>query len=219
MNKSDSQLKQDVEQELLWDPLVNAAQVAVSVDRGAVSLFGAVDTYPAKWAAEDATKRVHGVRAVAHDLTVKIVTEHARSDSEIAASVQAALEWDVFVPKTVTATVEAGAVTIDGEVALNYQRQAAERAVRYRKGVVDVVNRITIKPSASASQVKDRVEAALARRGTSDAKSIHVDTAGGAVTLSGSACHWQSIEHATNAAWAVPGVTEVVNHVQMSPSP
>jgi osmotically-inducible protein OsmY len=218
MNKTDSQLKQDVEQELLSDPLVNAAQVAVSVDHGAVSLFGAVDTYPAKWAAEEATKRVHGVRTVAHDLTVKVVADHARSDSEIAASVQAALEWDVFVPKNVTATVEGGSVTLDGEVALNYQRQAAERAVRFRKGVIDVLNRIAIKPPASATQVKDRVDAALARRGTSDAQSIRVDTAGGKVTLSGNARHWQSIEHATNAAWAVPGVTEVVNDVQMSPA-
>jgi osmotically-inducible protein OsmY len=216
MNKTDSQLKEDVEQELLWDPLVNAAQVAVSVDRGAVSLFGAVDTYPAKWAAEEATKRVHGVRTVAHDLTVKIVADHARSDSEIAESVLAALEWDVFVPKNVTATVEAGTVTLDGEVALNYQRQAAERAVRFRKGVVDVVNRITIKPSASATQVKERVEAALTRGGTSDVNSIHVATSGGKVTLTGSASHWQSIEHATNAAWAVPGVTEVVNDVHIS---
>jgi len=72
MNKTDDQLKQDIEQELLWDPLVNSAQIAVSVDHGAVSLLGAVDTYPAKWAAEDATKRVHGVRVVAHDLTVKL---------------------------------------------------------------------------------------------------------------------------------------------------
>jgi osmotically-inducible protein OsmY len=216
MNKTDSQLKQDVEQELLWDPLVNAAQVAVSVDHGAVSLFGAVDTYPAKWAAEEATKRVHGVRTVAHDLTVKIVDDHARSDSEIAASVLAALEWDVFVPKNVTATVEAGSVTLDGEVALNYQRQAAEHAVRFCKGVVDVVNRITIKPAASATQVKERVEAALARRGTSEVNLIRVATSGGKVTLTGSACHWQSVEHATNAAWAVPGVTEVVNEVQMS---
>lgn len=69
MNKSDNQLKQDIEQELRWDPKINAAQIGVSVDKGVVSLLGAVDTYAEKWAAEDATKRVSGVRTVAQDLT------------------------------------------------------------------------------------------------------------------------------------------------------
>ena len=80
MTKTDLQLKQDIEAELRFDPKVNAAQIGVSVDKGAVSLFGAVDTYPEKWAAEKATKRVGGVRAVAQDLTVKILSEHRRSD-------------------------------------------------------------------------------------------------------------------------------------------
>jgi hypothetical protein len=65
MTKTDNQLKEDIEQELRWDPKVNAAQIGVSVDKGAVSLLGAVDTYAEKWAAEDATKRVFGVRTVA----------------------------------------------------------------------------------------------------------------------------------------------------------
>jgi osmotically-inducible protein OsmY len=217
MNKTDRQLKQDIEQELLWDPKVNSALVAVSVDQGAVSLLGAVDTYPEKWAAEAATKRVHGVRTVALELTVKVLSKHVRSDSEIATAVQAALEWDVFVPKTVTATVNNGSVTLGGDVPLNYQREAAERAIRHSMGVVAVYNTIGIHPQASALHVKEKVEAALERRGTADAKTIHVDTVGGTVTLTGCAAHWQSIEHASNAAWASPGVTEVLNHVQMSP--
>src|SRR5450432_2937911 len=85
MTKTDIQLKKDIETELSWDPKVNAAQIGVAVDQGAVSLLGTVDTYAEKWAAEDATKRVSGVRTVAQDLKVKILGEHARSDSEIAA--------------------------------------------------------------------------------------------------------------------------------------
>jgi osmotically-inducible protein OsmY len=92
MAKTDVQLKQDIEQELSWDPKVNAAQIGVSVDHGAVSLLGTVDTYAQKWAAEDATKRVSGVRTVAHDLTVKVLSEHVRSDSDIAGAVQSTLK-------------------------------------------------------------------------------------------------------------------------------
>jgi len=72
VNKSDNQLKQDIETELRWDPKVNAAEIGVTVNEGVVSLLGTVDTYAEKWAAEDATKRVSGVRTVAQDLTVKI---------------------------------------------------------------------------------------------------------------------------------------------------
>jgi osmotically-inducible protein OsmY len=216
MNKTDIQIKQDVEQELLWDPKLNAALIGVSVDQGAVSLLGAVDTYAEKWAAEDATSRVEGVRTVVVDLTVKVRDEHIRSDSEIAVAVQGALEWDVFVPKAVTAKVRDGWVTLQGEVALNYQREAAERAIRHSKGVIGVNNRITVEPQASGAQVKEKVEAALGRRGTADAKTIQVITSGNTVTLTGHAAHWQSIEHASNAAWATPGVTEVINQVQMS---
>jgi osmotically-inducible protein OsmY len=214
MNKTDLQLKTDIEEELRWDPKVNAAQIGVTVDKGAVSLLGSVDTYAQKWAAEDATKRVSGVRAVAQDLTVKILGEHKRSDSDIAAAVKNALEWDVYIPSTVTATVREGVVTLEGQVSWNYQREAGARAVRYLTGVVSVYNLVTLKPETSPAQVKEKISAALQRQATADAKSIKVDASGGKVTLTGQASSWQSIEDAANAAWAAPGVTDVVDHVK-----
>ena len=159
MSKTDNQLKEDIEQELRWDPKVNAAQIGVSVDKGVVTLLGAVDTYPEKWAAEDATKRVCGVRTVAQDLTVKLLSDHVRTDSDIAAATQSALKWDVYVPNSVTAKVHQGAITLEGQVTWNFQREAASRAVCYLAGVVSVFNAITLKPQTSASQVKDKVVA------------------------------------------------------------
>jgi osmotically-inducible protein OsmY len=216
MTKNDLELKQDIEAELRWDPKVNAAQIGVSVDKGAVSLLGAVDTYAQKWAAEDATKRVTGVRTVALDLTVKILTEHKRTDSDIAAAVQSALTWDVYVPKTVTAKVQQGAVTLEGQVVWMYERDAAERAVRYLAGVVSVYNAILIKPNSSAAQVKETVQAALQRQAIADGQTIQVDTSGSKVTLTGHASSLRAIQDATWAAWSAPGVTEVVDHLKMA---
>src|SRR5471030_609019 len=98
MKKTDIELKQDIERELAWDPRVNAAQIGVTVDQGAVSLLGTVDTYAERFAAEDAAKRVSGVRTLAQDLAVKLTTPHKRNDSEIAIAVENALKWDVYVP-------------------------------------------------------------------------------------------------------------------------
>ena len=148
MTKTDVQLKQDIDQELAWDPKVNAAQIGVSVDKGAVSLLGTVDTYAQKWAAEDAAKRVSGVRTVAQDLTVKILSDHIRSDSDIASAIQSTLKWDVLVPNAVTAVVRDGSVTLDGQVGWNFEREAApvcpvpQPATREQHHVIpDVVRR------------------------------------------------------------------------------
>ena len=217
MNKSDLQLKQDIEAELHFDPRVNAAQIGVSVDKGAVSLLGAVDTYAEKWAAEEATRRVSGVRTVAQDLTVKILSGHRHDDAEIAGAVQTALEWNVFVPGSITAKVQRGEVTLEGQVTWKFQRDAAQHAVRHLAGVVLVHDLITLAPPSSVSeaQVKEKIEAALRRQATADAGSIHIATSGGKVTLTGHATSWQSIEDAAAAAWAAPGVTEVIDQVHM----
>ena len=215
MTKTDDQLKRDIEAELSWDPKVNAAEIGVSVNEGAVSLLGTVDTYAQKWAAEDATKRVAGVRTVAQDLTVKIQNEHKRSDTDIAEAIQSALKWDVLVPKEVTAKVHNGMVTLEGQVTWHFQRESAERAIRNLPGVISIFNSITMKPETSVAQVKEKVEAALQRQAKADAKSIRVDLSGGMVTLTGYASSWQSIEDAANAAWAAPGVTQVIDQVKM----
>jgi osmotically-inducible protein OsmY len=217
MTKTDVQLKRDINQELAWDPKVNAAQIAVSVDQGAVTLLGNVDTYWEKRAAEEAIKRVAGVRTVAQDLTVNVLDGHKRNDSDIAAAVQRAFQWDVTVPDTVTAVVRNGSVTLSGQVTWNYQREAADHAIRSLKGVVEVSNAITLeKLDVPAAQVKENVEAALQRRATGEANSIHVDTSGGKVTLTGHASSWRSMADAEDAAWATPGVTQVVDRLQIA---
>ena len=220
MTKTDVQLKRDINQELAWDPQVDAAQIAVSVDQGAVTLLGNVDTYWQKWAAEAAIKRVAGVRTVAQDLTVNVLADHERNDSDIAAAVQRAFKWDVTVPDTVTAEVRNGAVTLSGQVTWNYQREAAVQAIRALKGVVGVSNLITLeKLNVSAEQVKEKLEGALQRRATGEANSIHVDTSGGKVTLTGHASSWRAMADAQDAAWATPGVTQVVDRLQIAMTP
>ena len=191
MTKTDLLLKQDVEEELRWDPKINAAQVGVSVDDGAVTLLGVVDTYAEKCAAEAAVRRVSGVRSFAQDLTVKIHEDYKRNDTEMEATIQHAFKWYTSIPESVTSTVRDGAVTLGGHVSWNYQREAAEEAARYLIGVVSVSNHITIKPDPSATLVREKIVAALQRQASTDASSIKVETSDGTVTLTGHAASRQ----------------------------
>jgi osmotically-inducible protein OsmY len=215
MGKSDLQLKTDIEEELRWDPMINEAAVDVAVKNGKVVLMGTVDTYAEKWAAEDATRRVSGVRGVTQDLKVTLRAEHARSDADLKGAIDAALKWNVFVPTTISAKVTNGAVTLEGSVGWNYQRDFAERSIRYLSGVNSVTNLVALNVLPTTAVVKEKVAAALKRQAMNDAASITIETTGRKVTLSGHASSWQSIEDATQAAWAAPGVNEVVEHIAL----
>ncbi len=215
MIKTDMQLKQDIESELRWDPKVNAAQIGVAVHNGTVSLLGAVNSYGEKSAAERAAKRVSGVRSVAEDLTVKLLGPHKLSDAELSTAASNAIRWNVWTPNTVTVSVQDSRITLTGEVEWQYQREAAEQAVRFLTGVVSVTNSLSINAKASTAQVKEKVEAALLRQAAVDAENITVTTSGGKVTLSGRASGWQAAQAASDAAWSAPGVTAVVDEIHL----
>jgi osmotically-inducible protein OsmY len=208
--KTDMQLHKDVLEELRWDPRVKEAEIAVSAKDGVVTLTGSVETYAHKYAAERAVERVAGVRAVADDLTVRPAGSFLRSDTDIAHAAINALTWDIEIPdEKVTVKVESGWVTLKGDVDWNYQKSAAERAVRYLTGVKGVSNLIAVKPAASPVEVKAKIEAALKRNAELDAKLIDVQTVGGKVILKGNVRSFTERQDAERAAWAAPGVKEV----------
>jgi osmotically-inducible protein OsmY len=161
MSRTNNQLKEDIEQELGWDSKVTAAQIGAGVYKGVVSLLEAVYAFPKKWAGKDENKRVCGVSTVSQDLNVKPRSDQVSTDSEIATAMKSALKLDFYVPSGVTAKIEQGAITLEGHVTWNYQREAAARAVRHLAGVVSVFNAITLKPQTSVSQLKAKVVAAL----------------------------------------------------------
>ena len=141
--KTDAQLKSDVTSELLWEPTLHATDIKVSTKDGVVTLSGSVPHYAEKQAAERATQRVEGVKAIAEELEVNLTGVHKRIDTDIAQSVVEGLKWHVWIPNHVQAVVEKGWVTLSGEVTWGFQRQSAEEAVRFQSGVKGVSNNIT----------------------------------------------------------------------------
>ena len=175
--KTDLQLHKDVVDELRWDPRVNEAEIGVAAKGGVVTLTGSIETYAQKYAAELAVERVTGVRALADELHVRPKGALVRDDTDIAHAAVNALAWDIEVPaEKIKVMVESGWVMLKGEVNWNYQKAAAERAVRYLAGVKGISNGIEVKPTVSAVEVKSKIEAALKRNAELDAKQIKVET-------------------------------------------
>ncbi len=214
--KTDAQLQQDVMAELKWEPSVNAELIGVEVDEGVVTLAGHVGSFAEKWAAERATQRVAGVRALAVEIDILLPGSSKRTDADIARSVDNLLQWTASLPKDgVNAMVEGGWVTLTGEVDWEFQRLDAARGVGSLRGVTGVSDEIAVRPKFSSGAVKAEIEAALKRRAKVDAQNIEVEVHGADVTLSGSVHSWAERELATHSAWGTPGVRKVVDHMTM----
>ena len=214
----DSEIRQKVIAELEWDPRIDASAIGVAVKDGVVTLNGFIANYWQKKEAERLVKRVPGVKAMAEDLGIKLPGVDERSDADIAQSVLSGLRFNVAVPPNrVQVTVEKGWVTLEGELEWQYQRNAAENAVRCLMGVKGVTDSITIKPQVSAADVKAKIESAFARRAQLDANQIRVESTGSRVTLRGNVHSWDEKEQAEQAAWAAPGVTRVENNLLVGP--
>jgi len=215
--KTDMELKKDVEDELNWEPAVNAAHIGVSAKQGVVTLTGHIPSYAEKWHAENAAKRVYGVSAVANELEVKLPSSSERTDEDIAAACVSALKINYAVPDDkIKVLVRSKWITLEGTVDWQHQKKAAERAVRDLLGVVGVTNNIDVKAHVSPNDVKQKIEQALKRSAEIDARRITVDTSDGKVILRGTVRAWVEKEEAEHAAWAAPGVKVVENKINIS---
>jgi osmotically-inducible protein OsmY len=155
----DNNLQQDVLNELRDDPIVEASQIGVIADTGVVVLTGFVCSRAQRRAAEEAAKRVDGVRAVANEIEVRAPFGAERTDAEIARAALDALRWDSRVPvDQITLTVGQGMVTLEGTVASERRREEAEAVVGRLRGVVQVSNRIRVAPVPSDNPPGARVE-------------------------------------------------------------
>jgi osmotically-inducible protein OsmY len=213
--KTDSQLQQDAIAELRWEPLLREAEIGVSAKEGIIILTGTVDSYAKKTEAEDAVKRVAGVKAVVEKIEVKYAGDWTKKDdSDIATEVVNAFKWHLEVPSDkVKAKVEKGWVTLDGQVEWNFQSEATRNAVRNLLGVTGVTNNIKVKSRTEDAIEKGDIERALKRNWSVSDQDIGVAVSGHKATLTGTVDSWYQKEEAERIAWNAPGVWNVGNEL------
>jgi osmotically-inducible protein OsmY len=204
-------LRQHVLEELEFEPSIDPAAIGVVVENGVVTLSGHVPSYWQKTAAEAAVWRVKGVKAIAQEIQVRFQQDKKHADDQIAERAVKLLDWDILVPKNaIRVKVQQGHVTLEGEVAWQFERRAVEENVRKLSGVVGVFNNIVIKPEMEAIDVRKSIENALKRYAELQSQRIRIDVReNGVVVLDGEVDSWEELQAVERAAWSVPGVRTV----------
>lgn len=214
---NDSALRQDILDELEFEPSIDANDIGVAVEDGIVTLTGHVSSYSQKEAVERAVSRVKGVRAIAQEIEVRLPSSTGDADDEIAKRVIDTLKWSTLVPDNrVQVVVQDGWVTLTGALEWNYQKTGAGDAIRHIDGVRGVTNAIKLAPKPAPVDVKKRIEEALRRRAEVEADRIQVEVSGNKVTLTGTVRALSERSAVEEAAWATPGVHSVEDRLIVS---
>jgi osmotically-inducible protein OsmY len=207
----DKQLRQNILDQLEFEPSVDAANIGIAVKDGVVTLSGHASSYAEKLAAERTVRQIKGVHAIAQEIEVRYPSDKETADDEIAKRALSVLKWHAMVPQdAVKVTVQKGWVTLTGEVKWQYQRKIAEDAVRRLSGVTGVINNVSLAPTVSPADVRRKIEGALARHAYVEAEGIRVNVRdGNKVLIEGRVDSWDEREAIEDAAWSVAGVQSV----------
>jgi osmotically-inducible protein OsmY len=214
--KSDQELYADIMDSLAFQPDLDESDITISVKNGVVTLGGTVNSYPEKLVVRDAVTNVAGVKAVAEEIEVYLPDFAERSDTDITNEAMNALEWSVRVPEgKIKLFVENGAVTLSGTVEWWYQKDAAETAIRNLVGVKRIINNIEIASSIIPREVQEQLVSELERQGFEDARNLTIFVEGNVIRIEGTVRSRQEWELINRVAYAIAGVADVRNDVNI----
>jgi len=219
IRKSDEEIRNEVLNAIAWDSRLATESIGATVKNGIVTLVGSVQNFAAKIAAEEAAHGVRGVLDVASDVEVKPTGALSRTDTDIAAAVRRALEWDALVDnEKIQSTVSSGCVTLTGTVKYLRERDDAQRVVEHLIGVRGVFNDIEVSGlGVEPTDVRHAIEGALVRHAERGAEHIGIDVEGSTVTLSGKVDSWSEKRAILGIVKHTRGVATVHDLLHVNP--
>lgn len=212
----DIDIKTNILEEMEFDPRVTPTHIGVTVEQGIASIYGHVRSFTERMAAENATRRVHGVRAIANEIDVNLPGDAVVPDSEIARKALRILQWDSSVESApISIRVQAGQVELDGDVMNLFQKRRAEDLMHRLPGIRGVFNHLHVKPRPTKRDLKPRIEAALKRQAVREASKIKISVEEGDVQLSGTVGTLAEKEAIAETASAAQGVRRIINKIKV----
>lgn len=210
-------IREAVEAELDFDPLVDDGDITVKNVNGEVALNGTVPSYPQYQEAAAAAQRVSGVTRVHNHLEVVLPPENYRDDPTLTTMANDALTANISVPASVEAVASNGNVMLSGTVRYGTGRASAELAVAWLTGVRNIQDEIDIASDADPADVTLGVQEALDRNALIlDDSDVVVDAEGNTVSLSGHVRTWAEHDAAIDAAWMASGVYDVQDNLYVT---
>lgn len=194
---------------------MQAAEIGVTAQDGIITLNGTVNSYAEKSEAEDAVKKVAGVKVVIEQIEVSLLKGVNKTDHEIAIEILNALATSWVPAEQLKIKVEHGLVTLEGTLHWNFQKQAARKCIKNIIGVTGIKNLIVIKAETHDEVEKKHLENALKLNWSMDDQDIRVKVSGKTVTLNGVVNSYYQKEEAERIAWQAPGVNAVINELSI----
>jgi osmotically-inducible protein OsmY len=229
VSRSDEDLLTDIQAALKQDPATESYKTSVSVQDADVTLTGSVGSYAEKRLATRIASGVKGVKEVANQLTINYLAP--RTDAEIAADVQARLQWDVWINGgMIKSTVNDGGVILTGTIGsvIGKSRAFDDAWVNGAMSVDDSglkveplangnVRKQSDSDSTSDGDIQKAVQASLQLDPRVSAFSPNVTVEGGVVILGGSVGNLKAKTSAGQDAKNVMGVYLVDNFLKVRP--
>ena len=212
--KTNEKLQRSVQNAIKWEPLLHAAEIGVSVKDGVVTLSGIVDSYAKKLEAEEAAKKVLGVRAVAQNIKVEINDVWNKNDTEIATTVLNALKLSLDISsENINIEVEKGYVTLNGELPWYYLKELTEKTVSQLLSVNGVANKIVIVPNIKNFFEEEAIKPYLSENWLLANCDINISITKSQATLTGVVKSLYQKDLAERIVWNSPGVSSVNNNI------
>ncbi|SDI29667.1 BON domain-containing protein [Winogradskyella thalassocola] len=215
--RTDAQIKQDILDELAFQPNINETQIGVVVKDGIVTLTGLFFSYALKIAVVQIIEKIEGVKAIAEGIKIGYLSNLNKTDTEIANAAINAMEWNDSVPNDkVIVEVDNGWITLLGELEWAYQKDAVRQIAENLSGVKGVTNSITLNQFAlQPEDIKEKITKAFKRSALVDALSITVETTRHAVKLTGNVQSVTEKKEAEKVAFNALGVYAVQNELRV----
>jgi osmotically-inducible protein OsmY len=212
--RTDLEIKQDVLEELIWQPLLEEKLLCIEVKYGVVRLSGTVNNLAEKKVVENAVKKVKGVKAIEENIEVEF--KNSSNDIDLLKKINFDLEWNTSVPQEkINVKVKDRHVFLTGKVKWAYQKSEAEKSLEYIDGIISISNDIAIVSAAPPINIVDNITKAFQRSATIDANNIDVTVEGNTAILRGSVNSIKEKDDALKAAYLATGITDVKNELQV----